>query len=237
MATAPKTIIITGATSGIGKATAIAAVKHGYQVMLAARHESALQDLKKTLNGSILDQVAYQVTDVSDKQSVQDLIAATYTKFGKIDVLDNNAGIMKFGRLAETHSSDWDAMIDINVKGVLYGIEAVLPIMHQQGFGQIITTDSTAGHQVGQNNAVYSATKFAIQAIMTGLRLEEASHHIRSMMVSPAFTDTNFFNERDSVPFKDTKRLSPDDVAAAVLYAIEQPSNVDINEIVLHPTL
>ncbi|GEK28176.1 SDR family oxidoreductase [Furfurilactobacillus siliginis] len=232
-----KTIIITGATSGIGKATAIAAVKQGHSVMLAARHEAALQKLAHDLTDSFTGEVAYQVTDVSDKQSVAKLIAATSATFGQIDVLDNNAGIMKFGRLAETHSTDWDTMIDINVKGVLYGIEAVLPIMHQQGYGQIITTDSTAGHQVGQNNAVYSATKFAIQAIMTGLRLEEASNHIRSMMVSPAFTDTNFFNESDSEPFKDTQRLSPDDVAAAVLYAINQPNNVDINEIILHPTL
>ncbi|GEP20233.1 SDR family oxidoreductase [Pediococcus argentinicus] len=231
-----KVIIVTGATSGIGRATAIAAVEKGHQVMLAARHEDQLEQLSNVLNAKHANSAAYQVTDVSKKTDLIRLVEKTLDKFDRIDVLDNNAGIMKFGSLSTTSSNDWDAMIDINIKGVLYGIEAVLPVMHTQGYGQIVTTDSTAGHQVGQNNSVYSATKFAIQAIMTGLRLEESPNHIRSMMVSPAFTDTGFFNEKDSEPFKQVKRLEPKNVAEAVLYAIDQPSNVDINEIILHPT-
>ena len=237
MTTESKVIIITGATSGIGRATAILAVEHGHRVVLGARHETALEELAATLNQTNPQHAVYHPTDVTNRQDVQRLVQTAVDAFGQVDVLDNNAGIMQFGPLAKSSSSEWDEMIDVNIKGVLYGIEAVLPVMHTQGFGQIIATDSTAGHQVGENNTVYASTKFAVQAIMNGLRLEEANHHIRTMMVSPAFTETNFFNQADAKPFENQPHLKPGDVAAAVLYAVEQPANVDVNEIVLHPTL
>lgn len=231
-----KTIIITGATSGIGKATAILAASHGHKVVLAARKEADLQatvDIIKQAGG----QATFKVTDVSKKAEVQALIDFTLAKYGRIDVLDLNAGVMSFAPMNEVRVDEWERMIDINVKGVLYGLAAAIPVMEKQQGGQIIATDSTAGHQVGQNNTVYASTKFSVRAIMDGVRTEEAQSHIRTMMVSPAFVKTGFFEDQRNTNLEQVPKLRPEDIAAAVLFAIEQPENVDINEIVLRPTL
>jgi len=231
-----KTIIITGATSGIGKATALLAASHGHQVVLAARKEADLQATAETIQQAG-GQAVFKVTDVSKQADVQALIDFTIAKYGRIDVLDLNAGVMSFAPMNEVRVDEWEKMIDINVKGVLYGLAAAIPVMEKQQSGQIIATDSTAGHQVGQNNTVYASTKFSVRAIMDGVRAEESKAHIRTMMVSPAFVKTGFFEDQRNANLEQVPKLSPENIAAAVLFAIEQPANVDINEIVLRPTL
>jgi len=231
-----KTIIITGATSGIGKATALLAASHGHQIVLAARKEADLKATAERIRQAGGTAV-FKPTDVSNKAEVQALIDFTLAEYGRIDVLDLNAGVMSFSPLNEVRVDEWEKMIDINVKGVLYGLAATIPVMEKQQSGQIIATDSTAGHQVGQNNTVYASTKFSVRAIMDGVRAEEAKSHIRTMMVSPAFVKTGFFEDQRNANLERVPKLRPEDIAAAVVFAIEQPDNVDINEIVLRPTL
>jgi len=231
-----KTIIITGATSGIGKATALLAASHGHQIVLAARKEADLQATAEMIQQAG-GQAIFKPTDVSKKADVQALIDFALAKYGRIDVLDLNAGVMSFAPMNEIRVDEWEKMIDINVKGVLYGLAAAIPVMEKQKGGQIIATDSTAGHQVGQNNTVYASTKFSVRAIMAGVRAEEASSHIRTMMVSPAFVNTGFFEDQRNANLEQVAKLRPEDIAASVVFAIEQPDNVDINKIVLRPTL
>lgn len=231
-----KTIIITGATSGIGKATALLAASHGHQIVLAARKEADLKATAERIRQAGGTAV-FKPTDVSNKAEVQALIDFTLAEYGRIDVLDLNAGVMSFSPLNEVRVDEWEKMIDINVKGVLYGLAATIPVMEKQQSGQIIATDSTAGHQVGQNNTVYASTKFSVRAIMDGVRAEEAKSHIRTMMVSPAFVKTGFFEDQRNANLEQVPKLRPEDIAASVVFAIEQPDNVDINEIVLRPTL
>lgn len=231
-----KTIIITGATSGIGKATALLAASHGHQIVLAARQETDLKATAETIRQAGGTAI-FKPTDVSDKAEVQALIDFALAEYGRIDVLDLNAGVMSFAPLNEVRVDEWEKMIDINVKGVLYGLAATIPVMEKQQGGQIIATDSTAGHQVGQNNTVYASTKFSVRAIMDGVRAEEAQSHIRTMMVSPAFVNTGFFEDQRNANLEQVPKLRPENIAAAVVFAIEQPDNVDINEIVLRPTL
>ncbi|MFC6200487.1 SDR family oxidoreductase [Lactiplantibacillus nangangensis] len=231
-----KTIIITGATSGIGKATALLAASHGHQIVLAARKEADLKATAERIRQAGGTTV-FKPTDVSNKAEVQALIDFALDEYGRIDVLDLNAGVMSFAPLNEVRVDEWEKMIDINVKGVLYGLAATIPVMEKQQSGQIIATDSTAGHQVGQNNTVYASTKFSVRAIMDGVRAEEAKSHIRTMMVSPAFVKTGFFEDQRNANLKRVPKLRPEDIAASVVFAIEQPDNVDINEIVLRPTL
>lgn len=231
-----KTIIITGATSGIGKATALLAASHGHQIVLAARKEADLKATAERIRQAGGTAV-FKPTDVSNKAEVQALIDFALAEYGRIDVLDLNAGVMSFAPINEVRVDEWEKMIDINVKGVLYGLAATIPVMEKQQGGQIIATDSTAGHQVGQNNTVYASTKFSVRAIMDGVRAEEAKSHIRTMMVSPAFVNTGFFKDQRNANLERVPKLRPEDIAASVVFAIEQPDNVDINEIVLRPTL
>ena len=200
--------------------------------MLAARHTDALKQLVEQIRQAGGEAV-YQVTDVSKAAEVQALIDFAIATYGRIDVLDLNAGVVAFAPLNEHRIAGWDRMIDVNVKGVLYGLAAAIPVMEQQHGGQIIATDSTAGHQVGNNNTVYASTKFSVRAIMDGLRSEEAHAHIRSMVVSPAFVDTGFFQDQRNSALGSVPKLRPENIAALVVFAIEQPENVDINEIIV----
>lgn len=240
-----KVIVITGASSGIGEATAKLLATHGAKVVLGARREQRL----KTLVNEIGENAIYQVTDVTSYEDVTNLIKLATDKYGKIDVLFNNAGIMPQGFLREGNLTAYRRMLDINVMGVLHGITAVLPIMETQKDGLIITTDSVAGHVVYPASAVYNGTKFAVRAIMEGVRQEEKDFGIRSTIVSPGAVATELINSVDNPAIEESIQslfnhndkqsmysLKSSDIAKAVLYAIDQPKNVTVSEILIRPT-
>lgn len=237
-----KVVVITGASSGIGEATAKKLAGAGAKVVLGARRIDRLNQLVAQIKQAGGQAVA-QVTDVTDQKQVEDLVALAVSEFGRLDVLYNNAGLMPISELHLLKVSEWEKMIDVNIKGMLYGIAAALPVMHKQGGGQIIATDSVAGHVVHPNTAVYAGTKFAVRTIMEGLRQEESQNNIRSMIVSPGAVETELYStitdEQTKQNTYDSERkigLRADDIANAVAYAIDQPENVSINEILLRPT-
>ncbi len=235
---AGKTVIVTGASSGIGAATAKMLVEQGANVMCAARRQDRLEELAKILG----PKAAFHVTDVSKRQDLVDLAEATIKAFGAIDVLVNNAGIMPLSLITSRKVEEWDAMIDVNIKGVLYGIDAVLGHMMQRGSGQIINVSSVAGHRVGPASSVYSGTKFAVRAISEGLRQETAGK-VRVTIICPGavttelagtITDENVIGAMgDRFNFK---FLEGKDIASAICYAIGEPENVSVNEIIIRPT-
>lgn len=235
-----KVVVITGASSGIGKATAEVLAKAGAKVVIGARRTDRLKEIAAEFEKG---QVLYQTTDVTDRQSVKSLVDLAQQQFGRVDVLYNNAGLMPVSELAELKVDEWEKMIDVNIKGVLYGIAAVLPLMIEQQGGQIITTDSVAGHVVHPGTAVYAGTKYAIQAIMDGLRQEQVDNHVKTTMISPGVVNTELYstisNEKTRAQIEKSEKeegISPVDVANAVAYAIDQPDNVAINEVLLRPS-
>lgn len=241
--TQKNTAIITGASSGIGQATAKELAAKGYHVMLAARREERLVELKKEIEaeGGSAD---YKVTDVTSAEEMKSLAKETLEKTGRIDVLVNNAGLMPLSFMNKLKIDEWDKMVDVNIKGVLYGIAAVLPIMEEQKSGHIINVSSVAGHQVMKGSAVYSGTKYAVRAISDGLRQEiDPSHEIRVTIVSPGAVATELTNTitDDDVldSFKSMSEsmepLQAEDIANAIGYAVEQPTHVDVNEILIRP--
>ncbi|GEO58388.1 SDR family oxidoreductase [Companilactobacillus bobalius] len=238
-----KTIIITGASSGIGKATATKLAENGAQLVLAARNETKLQELTNELAKKFKIKAIYKVTDVTQESDIKDLVNFTITNFHKIDVLFNNAGLMPVSLLRDGKSNEWERMIDVNLKGALYGIKYVLPIMEKQHNGHIITTDSVAGHFVGAGSAVYSGTKFAMRTIMEGLRVEEVGNGIKSTLISPGHSQTGLAStisdkklKADVLKSEQETGLKAEDVANAVIYAINTPDNVGINEVILRST-
>ncbi|MEZ0480179.1 SDR family oxidoreductase [Planococcus sp. SSTMD024] len=239
--TQKNTAIITGASSGIGQATAKELAAKGYHVMLAARREERLVELKKEIEaeGGSAD---YKVTDVTSADEMKSLAQATLEKTGRIDVLVNNAGLMPLSFMNKLKIDEWDKMVDVNIKGVLYGIAAVLPIMEEQKSGHIINVSSVAGHQVMKGSAVYSGTKYAVRAISDGLRQEiDPAHEIRVTIVSPGAVATELTNTitdddvLDNFKSMSMEPLQARDIANAIAYAVEQPSHVDVNEILIRP--
>lgn len=235
-----KVVVITGASSGIGKETATLLAAKGAKLVLAARRESMLAPLAAALTAKYDTEIIYQKTDVTQLADVKALIDSAITKFGRIDVLFNNAGLMPVSMLRDGKVDEWEAMIDINLKGALYGIKYALPIMEQQKSGHIITTDSVAGHFTGEGSSVYSATKYAMRAVMEGLRVEEVGKGIKSTLISPGHAQTELAAKisdpklREAVLKSESETgLSANDVANAVVYAIETPANVGINEVIL----
>lgn len=241
--TQKNTAIITGASSGIGQATAKELAAKGYHVMLAARREERLVDLKKEIEaeGGSAD---YQVTDVTSLDEMKSLAQKALEKTGKIDILVNNAGLMPLSYMNKLKIDEWDKMVDVNIKGVLYGIAAVLPIMEEQKSGHILNVSSVAGHQVMKGSAVYSGTKYAVRAISDGLRQEiDPSHEIRVTIVSPGavateltdtITDDDVLDSFKSMS-ESMEPLQAEDIANAIGYAVEQPTHVDVNEILIRP--
>ncbi|MEH1803810.1 SDR family oxidoreductase [Nostoc sp.] len=235
-----KVVIITGASSGLGEAAAKRLAASGAKLMLAARREDRLKELVAAIAKSG-GTATYQVTDVADRAQVEALAKKTLSTYGKIDVLINNAGLMPLSPLDQVKVEEWDRMIDINIKGVLYGIAAVLPIMRQQKSGHVINLSSVAGHKVFAGSAVYCATKYAVRAISEGLRLE-SNGEIRSTNISPGAVATELTT---TITDKDTAAginqlyeiaIDADAIARAIAYAIEQPDDVDVNEIIIRPT-
>ncbi len=234
-----KVVIITGASSGIGEATAKLLAKNGAKVVLGARRIDRLETIAKEIHseGGIAE---YQALDVIQRSQFAEIVQFAKDKFDRVDVIFNNAGVMPLSLMKDLKVDEWDKMIDVNIYGVLNGIAAVLPIMTAQGGGQIINNASIAAHTVGPTSAVYSATKYAVWAISDGLRQE--SKHIRVTIISPGVTETELgsdITDESSQGFLRELRktaLTSDAIAKAVLYAVSQPEDIDINEIVVRPT-
>jgi NADP-dependent 3-hydroxy acid dehydrogenase YdfG len=237
-----KVVVITGASSGLGEATARRLGRAGARLVLGARRVDRLDAIVAEIVGGGGEAVAH-ATDVTRRSDVQALIDTGVARFGRIDVLINNAGVMPNSTLDRLKVEDWDHMIDVNLKGVLYGIAAALPVMQAQGSGHIINVSSTAGHKVRAGSAVYSATKHAVRVISEGLRQELKPSNIRTTIISPGAVDTELPGSVTEADIgKATKRwfealaVPADTFARAVVYAMEQPESVDVSEIVFRPT-
>ncbi|HUI05676.1 MAG TPA: SDR family oxidoreductase [Verrucomicrobiae bacterium] len=237
-----KIVVITGASSGLGEATARLLSAQGASVVLGARRADRLTALVKELTASG-DKALAITTDVTDCDQVKRLVDAAVQKFGRIDVMLNNAGLMPQSLLERLKVDEWDRMIDVNIKGVLYGIAAALPYMTQQKAGHIINVSSVAGHKVRPGVAVYAATKFAVRALSEGLRQEVKPYNIRTTIISPGAVATEL---PDSVTDPDAAErihkfyqevaIPPESFARAVAFAMSQPEDVDVNEILFRPT-
>lgn len=237
-----KVVVITGASSGLGEATARHLVAQGARVVLGARRIDRLQAMVEEMKANGGQAIAVE-TDVSDKAQVQHLVDAAITAFGRIDVLINNAGLMPHSPLERLKVDDWDRMIDVNLKGVLYGIAAVLPHMQRQKSGHIINVSSVAGHKVSPNGAVYAATKHAVRALSEGLRQEVKPWNIRTTVISPGAVATELpgsATEPDIADgmkaFYDATAIPADSFARCVAFALSQPDDMDVNEILFRPT-
>jgi NADP-dependent 3-hydroxy acid dehydrogenase YdfG len=238
---AGKVIAITGAGSGIGRATALLLAGRGATVVLAGRRPDRLAALADqiTVGGGT---AAYRQTDVSRREDLAGLIGLAQERYGKLDVLINNAGIGPISLLDELRVADWEAMIDINLKGTLYGIAAALPVFRQQGFGQFVNVLSTAGLKIVPLQAVYAGTKNAVRTISEGLR-QEAGANLRVTIISPGFVHTDFAKSMTNPEVKaqieaarDKMAISPQAIARAIAFAIEQPAEVEVGELVIRPT-
>jgi NADP-dependent 3-hydroxy acid dehydrogenase YdfG len=236
-----KVVVITGASSGIGEATAIMLAERSAKVVLGARGLDRLEALARRI-AAAGGEVAYAQTDVKRREDLTSLVKLALDRYDQLDVLVNNAGVMPVSPLDDLRVEDWENMIDINIKGVLYGIAAALPVFRKQGFGHFVNTGSTAGHKTVPNQSVYSATKFAVRAISEGLRME-AGEKLRVTIISPGFVNTNFAEGVTNPEVKtqlenarDKFALPPEAIARAIVFAIEQPSDVDVNEIIVRPT-
>lgn len=236
-----KVIVITGASSGLGEAAARHLSKQGAIVVLGARRADKIQALADELNKT--GKALSVVTDVTKVEQVKSLVDAAVKTYGRIDVLINNAGLMPQSPLDRLKIDEWDQMIDVNIKGVLYGIAAALPYMKEQKSGHIINVSSVAGHKVHAGGVVYSATKHAVRVISEGLREEVKPYNLRTTIVSPGAVDTelpNSISEPDIA--ENTKKfyhelaIPADSFARVVAFAISQPDDVDINEILYRPT-
>ncbi|GER89877.1 oxidoreductase [Dictyobacter vulcani] len=238
---AGKVVVITGASSGLGEATARHLSAEGATVVLGARRTERIQALADELNGGGGKAFALQ-TDVTDANQVKHLVDTAVQTYGRIDVLINNAGLMPHSPLERLKIDDWNRTIDVNLKGVLYGIAAALPYMKQQHAGHIINVSSVGGHKVRPGSAVYAATKAAVLMISEGLRQEVKPYHIRTTVLSPGAIATELPNSITEPDIAANVRklyeaaIPADSFARAVAFAICQPDDVDINEIVFRPT-
>jgi len=239
---AGKVVVITGASSGLGEATARLLSSEGATVVLGARRLDRIEALAADLTGAGGKALAVQ-TDVTDRAQVKALVDAAVAAYGRIDVMINNAGLMPHSPLERLKLDDWERTIDVNLKGVLWGIAAALPYMREQKAGHFINVSSVAGHKVSVNGAVYAATKHAVLALSEGLRQEVKPYNIRTTVISPGAVATEL---PDSVTeadvskgmhdFYDEVAIPADSFARAVAYAVSQPDDVDVNEIVFRPT-
>jgi NADP-dependent 3-hydroxy acid dehydrogenase YdfG len=236
-----KIVAITGASSGIGEATALLLAERGAKVVLGARRPEPLEALAKRI-ANLGGEADYVPTDVRKREDLTGLVELARARYGRLDVLVNNAGVMPVSPLDELRVDDWENMVDVNIKGVLFGIAAALPVFRAQGSGHFVNTASTAGLRIMPTMAVYAGTKFAVRAISEGLR-QEAGDKLRVTIVSPGMTQTNFADGLTSPEVKarleearDTIAMPPDAVARAIAFAIEQPDGIDVGEIVIRPT-
>ena len=231
-----KVIALTGASSGIGEAAAVLLAEHGARLVLGARREDRLSALAARTGA------AFARTDVTRRDDLHALVALAQQRYGRLDVLINNAGIGPISPLDDLRVDEWDAMVDVNVKGVLHGIAAALPVFRAQGSGHFVNTASTAAHTIRPAMAVYSATKMAVRAISEGLR-QEAGPNLRVTVITPGMTDTGFADDisnpevRAQIAASKTDfGMPPAAIAHAMAYAIAQPPEVDVGEVIVRPT-
>ena len=234
-----KVILITGASSGIGETTARVLASKGARVVLGARRTERLEKLVKEIRDEqgTAHFRALDVTKLEDVQAFTDFAVETH---GRVDVVVNNAGVMPLSKLDELKIDEWNRMIDVNIRGVLHGIAAALPIMKKQGQGQFVNLSSIGGHTVYPTSAVYSATKSAVIVISEGLRQE--NDNIRVTVISPGVTESELADSISDVGARDMMKefrriaIPPEAIAGAIAFAIEQPEGVDVNEIIVRPT-
>lgn len=237
-----KVVAITGASSGIGEAIAVMLAKRGAKVVLGARRADRLEILagQITKDGG---HAVYAVTDVKQREDLNNLVKLACDQYGTLDVLVNNAGISQLSRIDELQVEDWEDMIDVNLKGMLYGIAAALPVFKNQGSGHIINIISTSGIKIVPLQGVYAGTKNAVRTISEALRQESAGQY-RVTGISPGFVKTDFAGNIKNPDIKsviadkmDQIAIPPEAVARAVVYAIEQPSEVEVGDIVIRPAV
>ncbi|MBD2609350.1 SDR family oxidoreductase [Scytonema hofmannii FACHB-248] len=234
-----KVIAITGASSGIGEATAKLLAQNGANVVLGARRTEKLEAIVKEIRDEG-NTAEFKAVDVTDREDVKAFIHFALEKFGRVDVIYNNAGVMPLSPINALKVEEWDTMIDVNIRGVLNGIAAGLPIMEAQGGGQFINTASIGAHMVAPTGVVYCATKYAVWAISEGLRQE--SKNIRVTIISPGVVETELGSDiTDNAAkgfLKELRKtaLTPQAIAQSVLFAVSQPDDVDVNEIIVRPT-
>lgn len=238
-----KVVAIAGASSGIGEATARLLAERGASVVLGARRVERLEEIAREIRDGG-GAVVIRRTDVTRREDLDQLVATASGEFGSLDVLVSNAGISKIGPVSNLDVDGWSAMIDVNLRGVLHGIAAALPVFRRQGRGHFVTTVSTAGLKIVPTMAVYAATKNAVRTVMEGLRQESTDGVIRTTSISPGFVDTELDGSIDDAGLRDQIRrtmsdfgLSPAAVARSVAFAIEQPHDVEIGEIVIRATV
>ncbi|WP_040280034.1 SDR family oxidoreductase [Psychroserpens damuponensis] len=236
-----KVVVITGGSSGLGEATAYYLAERGAKIVLGARRIEKLENVAAKIikNGGKAEVLK---TDVTNANDVKALVEKAISSFGKIDVMVNNAGIMPLAPLSALKIDEWDSTIDVNIKGVLYGIAAALPEFQKQKSGHFINLASVAGLKVSPGGAVYSGTKYAVRAISEGLR-QEVGKDIRTTILSPGLIDSELqLGSSDQATSQFIQQVYKDaipaiSIAKAVAYAIEQPADVDINELVIRPTI
>ncbi|ADL44029.1 MULTISPECIES: SDR family oxidoreductase [Micromonospora] len=236
MESTQKVVLVTGASSGIGEATALRLAAEGHAVVAGARRRERLAAL-----AARHDNIRVRRLDVTGRDDVVAFVDSAVAEFGRVDVLVNNAGLMPLSRLDALLVDEWDRMIDVNVRGLLHGIAAVLPVFQRQGSGHLITVASVGAHEVVPTSAVYSATKFAAWAITEGLRLE-ADPSLRVTTITPGVVESELAESITDPVAREAMRkyrrnaISPDAVARAISYAVGQPADVDVNEIIIRPT-
>ena len=238
-----KAVAITGASSGIGEATARLLAGRGAAVVLGARRADRLDKLAEEIRESGGRAVAV-ATDVTRPEDLRRLVDRAVTQFGRLDVLVSNAGISKIGLVADLDVTGWSAMIDVNLRGVLHGIAAALPVFRRQGHGHLVTTVSTAGLKIVPTMAVYAATKNAVRTLLEGLRQESTDGVLRTTAVSPGYIRTELADSIDNPEVREQIRqnsdafaIPPDAVARAIAFAIEQPDDVEISDITIRPAV
>jgi NADP-dependent 3-hydroxy acid dehydrogenase YdfG len=236
-----KVVAVTGASSGIGEATALLLAERGAKLVLGARRPGPLEALAAHI-ADAGGEAAFAPTDVRRRDDLTGLVKLAGDRYGQLDVLVSNAGVMPISPFDELRVEDWEDMIDVNLKGVLYGIAAALPVFREQGSGHFVNLASTAAFQVVPSMSVYSGTKMAVRAISEGLR-QEAGDKLRVTIISPGMTRTNFADGMTSPEVKaqleerrDATAMPPDAIARAIAFAIEQPASVDVGEVVVRPT-
>ncbi|MFD5409334.1 SDR family oxidoreductase [Streptomyces nojiriensis] len=234
-----KVVAVTGASSGIGEATARRLAADGHRLLLGARRADRLDALSREINEAG-GTAAFQRLDVTDAADVQAFVAAAREHYGRMDVMVNNAGVMPLSPLDALKVDEWDRMIDVNVRGVLHGIAAALPVMRAQGGGHFVNVASVGAYEVSPTAAVYCATKFAVRALSEGLR-QESDGSVRVTLVSPGVTESELAEgisdpaARAAMKAYRAVALPASAIAEAIAYAVAQPAEVDVNEIVVRP--
>ncbi|MFF7755631.1 SDR family oxidoreductase [Streptomyces sp. NPDC007971] len=239
MTNTAKVVAITGASSGIGEATARRLAADGHRLFLGARRTDRLEELTAELTaaGGTAD---FQRLDVTDADDVRAFVSAVRERNGRLDVMVNNAGVMPLSPLEALRTEEWDRMIDVNVRGVLHGIAAALPVMRAQGSGHFVNIASVGAYEVSPTAAVYCATKFAVRAISEGLR-QESDGTVRVTLVSPGVTESELADSisdpaaREAMKAYRAVALPASAIAEAIAYAVSQPAQVDVNEVVVRP--